>query len=49
MEHIQFSNVSDFQQIELRLLGHLAKDPVLLKLFSHSETPDIFNALTSQW
>ena len=40
---------SDFQQIELRLLAHLADDPVLLKLFNDKEIPDIFNALTAQW
>ncbi|XP_033756749.1 DNA polymerase nu-like [Pecten maximus] len=42
---------ADFQQIELRLLAHLADDPTLLKIFTDSESgsKDIFVELTSQW
>ncbi|KAL3865181.1 hypothetical protein ACJMK2_006798 [Sinanodonta woodiana] len=40
---------ADFQQIELRLLAHLASDPILLQIFNNPESPDIFNELTSQW
>ncbi|XP_052771079.1 uncharacterized protein LOC128210768 [Mya arenaria] len=40
---------ADFQQIELRLLGHLADDPMLLKLFNDPDIPDIFTPLTAQW
>ncbi|KAK3610435.1 hypothetical protein CHS0354_016612 [Potamilus streckersoni] len=40
---------ADFQQIELRLLAHLASDPLLLKIFNNPESPDIFFELTSQW
>lgn len=40
---------ADFQQIELRLLGHLANDPVLMNIFSDTNIPDIFNALAAQW
>jgi len=40
---------ADFQQIELRLLGHLANDPLLIELFNGTSTPDVFNALTAQW
>ncbi|OWF55047.1 DNA polymerase nu-like [Mizuhopecten yessoensis] len=40
---------ADFQQIELRLLAHLADDPTLLKIFTESRSTDIFIELTSQW
>ncbi|XP_060581929.1 DNA polymerase nu-like [Ruditapes philippinarum] len=40
---------ADFQQIELRILGHLTNDPILLKIFSDKTVPDIFNALAAQW
>ncbi|XP_053407727.1 DNA polymerase nu-like isoform X3 [Mercenaria mercenaria] len=40
---------ADFQQIELRLLGHLADDPILLNIFNDTNVPDIFNALAAQW
>ncbi|KAL4231844.1 hypothetical protein ACF0H5_009420 [Mactra antiquata] len=39
----------DFQQIELRILGHLANDTVLLNILNDPQTPDIFIVLTSQW
>ncbi|XP_069140238.1 DNA polymerase nu-like [Argopecten irradians] len=42
---------ADFQQIELRLLAHLADDPTLLKIFTNAESgsKDIFIELTTQW
>lgn len=41
--------VTDFQQIELRLLAHLANDSTLLRLFNESCEKDIFVELTAQW
>ncbi|CAC5409529.1 POLN [Mytilus coruscus] len=40
---------ADFQQIELRLLAHLADDEVLLQIFQKQNDSDIFVELTSQW
>ena len=40
---------SDFQQIELRLLSHLADDDILLQMFKNQGDSDIFVELTSQW
>lgn len=40
---------ADFQQIELRLLAHLANDSTLLRLFNESCEKDIFVELTAQW
>ncbi|KAK3096165.1 hypothetical protein FSP39_023920 [Pinctada imbricata] len=40
---------ADFQQIELRLLAHLADDATLLGIFEKSDDVDIFLQLTSQW
>ncbi|XP_067657648.1 DNA polymerase nu-like [Haliotis asinina] len=40
---------ADFQQIELRLLAHLADDQVLLGIFNNPQLHDIFIKLTSQW
>uniref|UniRef100_G1M6X6 DNA polymerase nu n=1 Tax=Ailuropoda melanoleuca TaxID=9646 RepID=G1M6X6_AILME len=42
-------SLSDFSQIELRILAHLSGDPELLKLFQESERDDVFSTLTSQW
>lgn len=41
--------VTDFQQIELRLLAHLANDSTLLRLFNEGCEKDIFVELTAQW
>lgn len=41
--------LTDFSQIELRILAHLSGDPELLKLFQESERDDVFSTLTSQW
>ena len=41
--------LTDFSQIELRVLAHLSGDPELLKLFQESERDDVFSTLTSQW
>lgn len=41
--------LTDFSQIELRILAHLSGDPELLKLFQEPERDDVFSALTSQW
>jgi DNA polymerase I-like protein with 3'-5' exonuclease and polymerase domains len=41
--------LTDFSQIELRILAHLSGDPELLKLFQESERDDVFSILTSQW
>lgn len=43
------SCLTDFSQIELRILAHLSGDPELLKLFQESERDDVFSTLTSQW
>ncbi|XP_061189535.1 DNA polymerase nu-like [Saccostrea echinata] len=40
---------ADFQQIELRLLAHLANDSTLLRLFKDNDSKDIFVELTAQW
>ncbi|XP_076439647.1 DNA polymerase nu-like [Babylonia areolata] len=41
---------ADFQQIELRLLAHLANDPALKNMFrSKEKSADIFIQLTAQW
>ncbi|XP_052099032.1 DNA polymerase nu-like [Mytilus californianus] len=40
---------ADFQQIELRLLAHLADDEMLLQIFQKQNDSDIFVELTSQW
>lgn len=52
--HIHFHEpnlfvLSDFQQIELRLLAHLANDSTLLQLFNRHCEKDIFKELTAQW
>jgi DNA polymerase I-like protein with 3'-5' exonuclease and polymerase domains len=41
--------VADFQQIELRLLAHLADDCQLLQTFNDPDCKDIFIELTKQW
>ena len=40
---------TDFQQIELRLLAHLANDSTLLQLFNRHCEKHIFKELTAQW
>lgn len=40
--------VSDFCQVELRLLAHLSSDPELLRIFTNPQT-DVFTMLASQW
>lgn len=40
--------VSDFCQVELRLLAHLSSDPELLRIFTQPHT-DVFTMLASQW
>ncbi|XP_046549323.1 DNA polymerase nu-like isoform X2 [Haliotis rubra] len=46
---VQDNFIVDFQQIELRLLAHLADDQVLLGIFNNPQLHDIFIELTSQW
>uniref|UniRef100_A0A667H462 DNA-directed DNA polymerase family A palm domain-containing protein n=1 Tax=Lynx canadensis TaxID=61383 RepID=A0A667H462_LYNCA len=41
------SYLTDFSQIELRILAHLSGDPELWKLFRESEKDDVFSTLTS--
>ena len=41
--------LSDFQQIELRLLAHLADNKDLIDIFNDPKCHDIFTELTSQW
>lgn len=40
--------VSDFCQVELRLLAHLSSDPELLRIFINPQA-DVFTMLASQW
>lgn len=40
--------VSDFCQVELRLLAHLSSDPELLRIFTNPQA-DVFTMLASQW
>ncbi|KAL5022323.1 hypothetical protein ScPMuIL_001478 [Solemya velum] len=40
---------ADFQQIELRLLCHLADDSVMINMFKMNGDKDIFVELTSEW
>lgn len=40
--------LSDFCQVELRLLAHFSSDPELLRIFSHLQS-DVFTMLASQW
>ncbi|KAL8561162.1 hypothetical protein ACOMHN_054533 [Nucella lapillus] len=41
---------ADFQQMELRLLAHLARDPALKDMFrSPHQAADVFIQLTAQW
>ena len=47
--HEPFVCATDFQQIELRLLAHLANDSTLLQLFNRHCEKDIFKELTAQW
>lgn len=40
--------MSDFCQVELRLLAHLSSDPELLRIFTKPHT-DVFSTMASQW
>ena len=41
--------LSDFKQIELRLLADMSKDHNLLAIFKQTNNKDIFIQLASQW
>lgn len=40
--------LSDFCQVELRLLAHFSSDPELFRIFNHPQS-DVFTMLASQW
>jgi DNA polymerase I-like protein with 3'-5' exonuclease and polymerase domains len=47
---VGLNSVTDFKQIELRLLAHLTNDHVLIDVFSPSKnSTDVFVQLTAQW
>ncbi len=39
---------ADYSQIEMRILAHLCKDPVLLDLFRHEQDYDIYRQLAGR-
>ncbi len=39
----------DFQQMEFRLLAHLAEDETLIGLFNDPKLEDVFILLTAEW
>ena len=41
--------LTDFQQIEFRLLAHLSSDRELLSIFNENSDTDIYIQLTAQW